>query len=130
MSYEELDRVRVIERVIEKRLTQVEAARILGLTTRQVRRLRRAHERDGARALASKQRGRPSNRRRPPHGAPPSRSARASSWPSSSGARRITTWPVRSRRSSPGCKAGASGASGPSSEGAASRAANPRAASS
>ena len=28
MSYEELDRVGVIERVIEKRLTQVEAARI------------------------------------------------------------------------------------------------------
>ena len=63
MSYEELDRVRVIERVIEKRLTQVEAARILGLTSRQVRRLRRAYERDGARALASKHRGRPSNRR-------------------------------------------------------------------
>ena len=63
MSYEELDRVRVIEGVIEKRLSQAEAARILGLTTRQVRRLRRAHERDGARALASKQRGRPSNRR-------------------------------------------------------------------
>ena len=35
MSYEELDRVRVIERVIEKRLTQAEAARILGLTSRQ-----------------------------------------------------------------------------------------------
>jgi transposase-like protein len=65
MTYEELDRVRIIERVIEKRLIQVEAARILGLTTRQVRRLRRAHERDGARALASKQRGRPSNRRLP-----------------------------------------------------------------
>jgi transposase len=63
MSYEELDRVRVIERVIEKRLRQVEAARILGLTSRQVRRLRRAYERDGARALASKHRGRPSNRR-------------------------------------------------------------------
>ena len=65
MSYEELDRVRVIERVIEKRLTQAEAARILGLTSRQVRRLRRAYERDGARALASKHRGRPSNRRLP-----------------------------------------------------------------
>ncbi len=63
MSYEELDRVRVIERVIEKRLTQVEAARILGLTGRQVRRLRRAYEREGAKALASKRRGRPSNRR-------------------------------------------------------------------
>jgi transposase len=55
--------VRVIERVIEKRLTQVEAARILGLTSRQVHRLRRAYEREGARALASKRRGRPSNRR-------------------------------------------------------------------
>ena len=63
MSYEELDRVRVIERVIEKRLTQCEAARILGLTRRQVRRLRRAYVRDGAVGLASKHRGRPSNRR-------------------------------------------------------------------
>ncbi len=37
MSYEELDRVGVIERVIEKRLTQREAAGMLGLTARQVR---------------------------------------------------------------------------------------------
>ncbi len=59
MSYEELDRVGVIE----KRLTQREAARMLGLTSRQVRRLRRAYEQDGARALASRHRGRPSNRR-------------------------------------------------------------------
>ncbi len=62
MSYEELDRVGVIERVIEKRLTQREAARMLGLTSRQVRRLRRAYGRDGPRALASKHRGQPSNR--------------------------------------------------------------------
>jgi transposase-like protein len=65
MSYEELDRVQVIERVIEKRLTQREAARVLGLTSRQVRRLRRAYERDGPGALASKHRGRRSNRRLP-----------------------------------------------------------------
>lgn len=65
MSYAELDRVRVIERVIERRLTQREAGRILGLTSRQVRRLRRGYERDGARALGSKHRGRPSNRRLP-----------------------------------------------------------------
>ncbi len=63
MSYEELDRVSVIERVIEKRLTQLEAAQILGLTSRQVRRLRRAYERDGPVGLASKHRGRPSHRR-------------------------------------------------------------------
>jgi hypothetical protein len=43
VSREELDRVNVIERVIEKRLTQLEAARMLGLTSRQVRRLRRAY---------------------------------------------------------------------------------------
>jgi hypothetical protein len=65
LSYEELDRVRVIERVIKKRLTQCEAARMLGLTSRQVRRLRRVYERDGPAALASKHRGRPSNRRLP-----------------------------------------------------------------
>jgi hypothetical protein len=53
MSYEELDRVGVIERVIEKRLTQHEAARVLGLTTRQVRRLCRVYERHGPGGLAS-----------------------------------------------------------------------------
>ncbi len=63
MSYEELDRVSVIERVIEKRLTQREAARMLGLTSRQVRRLRQVYGRDGPGGLASKHRGRPSNRR-------------------------------------------------------------------
>jgi transposase len=63
MSYEELDRASVIERVIERRLTQREAARMLGLTSRQVRRLCRAYERNGPGGLASKQRGRPSNRR-------------------------------------------------------------------
>jgi hypothetical protein len=63
MSYEELDRVSVIERVIQKRLTQIEASRMLGLTCRQVLRLRRAYERDGPSGLASKHRGRASNRR-------------------------------------------------------------------
>ena len=63
LSYEELDRVSVIERVIERRLTQCEAAKMLGLTSRQVRRLRRTYERAGPGGLASKHRGRPSNRR-------------------------------------------------------------------
>jgi hypothetical protein len=63
LSYEELDRVSVIERVIAKRLTQREAARMLGVTSRQVRRLRDADGVEGALGLASKHRGRPSNRR-------------------------------------------------------------------
>ena len=54
MSDEELDRVSVIERVIERRLTQREAARMLGVTSRQVRRLRRVYEQDGRSGLASK----------------------------------------------------------------------------
>ncbi len=57
MSYEELDRLGVIERVIEKRLTQREAARMLGLTSRQVRRLRCTYGRDGPGGLAGKHRG-------------------------------------------------------------------------
>ena len=65
LSYEELDRVSVIERVIERRLTQREAAKVLGLTSRQVRRLRRAYARAGPGGLASRHRGRPSNRRLP-----------------------------------------------------------------
>ena len=62
MSDEELDRVSVIERVIERRLTQGEAGRMLGVTSRQVRRLRRVYEQNGRGGLASQQRGRPSNR--------------------------------------------------------------------
>ena len=62
MSDEELDRVSVIERVIERRLTQGEAGRMLGVTSRQVRRLRRVYEQNGRGGLVSKQRGRPSNR--------------------------------------------------------------------
>jgi len=63
MRYEELDRVSVVRRVTRRRLTQREAARMLDLTSRHVRRLQRAYERDGPRGLASKHRGRPSNRR-------------------------------------------------------------------
>jgi hypothetical protein len=63
LSYEELDRVSVIERVLEHRLTQREAARMSSLTSRQVRRLCRAYGRAGPAGLASKHRGRPSNRR-------------------------------------------------------------------
>lgn len=63
MSTRELDRLRVLERVVDKTLSQRAAAEMLGLTTRQLRRLQRAYEAQGAHALASKRRGKPSNRR-------------------------------------------------------------------
>jgi len=65
MSREELDRFGVITRVQERRLTQAEAARMLGLGVRQVQRLCAAVREDGADGLVSRKRGRPSARQFP-----------------------------------------------------------------
>src|SRR5438067_217873 len=65
MSQRELSRLELIQRVGQKRLTQREAADLLGISARQVKRLCCAYRRGGARALASKRRGRPSNNHLP-----------------------------------------------------------------
>jgi len=65
MSHTELDRFGVITRVRERRLTQVEAARMLNLGVRQVQRLCVAVAQQGADDLVSRKRGRPSSRRLP-----------------------------------------------------------------
>lgn len=65
MSRREIDRLGVIRRVLEGRLSQKKAGELMGLCARQVRRLRRAHELHGPPGLASRKRGRPSNRRLP-----------------------------------------------------------------
>src|SRR6266404_4882453 len=65
MSVKELDRVQLMTRLAERRLTQRRAAELSGLTERHVRRLYRAFKRDGAAALVSRQRGRPSPRQLP-----------------------------------------------------------------
>ena len=58
----ERDRLQVMSQLAERRLTRRRAAALLGLSERQIRRLYRAFRRDGAKALASRHRGRPSNR--------------------------------------------------------------------
>src|SRR3989475_5790756 len=63
LTMEELDRLQIMTQLAERRLTRRRAAALLGLSERQVRRLDRALRRDGAQALASRHRGRPSNRR-------------------------------------------------------------------
>ena len=63
MSAKEVDRLEVIRRVLERRLKRVKAAQVLGVTTRQVRRLCDSYQREGAAALVSKRRGQPSNHR-------------------------------------------------------------------
>jgi transposase len=52
-----------MQRLEEKRLKQREAAEILGISERHVRRLLRNYRRDGERGLMSKRRGKPSNNR-------------------------------------------------------------------
>jgi hypothetical protein len=65
MSRKEIDRLEVVRRVLEKRLSQGKAAELIGLSTRQTRRLCSAYEQLGPAALASRKRGMPSNRRPP-----------------------------------------------------------------
>ncbi len=61
LSRKELDRVSVIQSTIKKRVRQYEAARQLGLSVRQIKRLARRYREAGATGLVSGHRGQPSN---------------------------------------------------------------------
>lgn len=63
MSKRELTRLEVMQRIKDKRLTQKEAAGMLGLSVRQVKRLFRAFKTQGAKGLVSARRGKESNNR-------------------------------------------------------------------
>lgn len=63
MSNRELTRLEVMQRLREKRLTQKEAARLLKISARQVKRLWQAYRKKGAKGLVSQRRGKPSNNR-------------------------------------------------------------------
>jgi transposase len=63
MSAKELSRLEVMQKLADKRMSQKEAAELLRLSVRQVKRLLRGYHRDGAKGLISKRRGRPSNNR-------------------------------------------------------------------
>lgn len=61
MSNHELTRLEIMQRLKEKRLTQKKAAQMLGVSTRQVKRLWRAYRKRGAKGLISAKRGKLSN---------------------------------------------------------------------
>jgi transposase len=63
MSQHERDVLKVIQQVVDGTLTQVEAARLLRRSARQVRRLQARLEAEGDQAVVHRLRGRPSNRR-------------------------------------------------------------------
>jgi len=61
----ELKRLHVIQRVLEQVINQVEAAEILSLSCRQIRRMVRRIRIEGERGIIHRSRGKPSNRRIP-----------------------------------------------------------------
>ena len=63
MSGKERERLRAVQELRKGHLRQAKAAAQLGLSVRQIKRLVRAHRTGGAKALVSKRRGAPSNRR-------------------------------------------------------------------
>jgi transposase len=63
MSNQEITRLEAMQRIKDKRLTQKEAARMLNLSVRQIKRLFRAYKARGAKGLVSARRGKPSNHR-------------------------------------------------------------------
>lgn len=65
MSQKELQRLPVLEAVLKKQTTQIEAATCLELSTRQIRRLQRRLKAQGPRGLVHSNRGRRSNRAKP-----------------------------------------------------------------
>jgi transposase len=63
MSQKELSRLEVIQRIKRKTLKQRQAAELLSISVRQVKRLCKAYQVSGAAGLISKRRGQPSNNR-------------------------------------------------------------------
>jgi hypothetical protein len=62
-SQEELKRLHVIRKVLERAIKQVRAAEILSLSSRQIRRLAKRVKGEGDRGIVHRSRGKPSNRR-------------------------------------------------------------------
>lgn len=66
MTAKDVLRSQVMAQMMEGKLDQASAASRLGVTVRQVKRLKRRLQDEGTQGLLSKKRGRPSNRRTPP----------------------------------------------------------------
>jgi transposase len=63
MSQQELQRVKILEKILDKKMKQREACKILSLSRRQIIRLLKKYRRQGVDGLLSQKRGKPSNNR-------------------------------------------------------------------
>ena len=61
MSHRELTRLEILERIEDRRLNQTQAATMLGMTPRQMRRLVRSYRAQGPEGLVSRKRGKIGN---------------------------------------------------------------------
>jgi transposase len=66
MSNTEITRLGIMQKLKDRRLNQKEAARMLGISARQVKRLYRAYKAQGVWGLVNQRRGKPSNNRLDP----------------------------------------------------------------
>jgi len=65
MSHKELCRVEIIQKLVERRFTEKDAATLLHISVRQIRRLKRAYNDHGPEGLITQKRGRPGNHKLP-----------------------------------------------------------------
>ena len=65
MTQKELKRLHIIKQVLEKKLKQIEAAEMLGLSSRQIRRIVKRIREEGEKGIIHRLRGQPSHRRLP-----------------------------------------------------------------
>lgn len=65
MSKQEITRLEILQRLIDRKITQVQAGEILHMGTRQIQRLVRTYRLQGVAGLISKKRGKPGNRALP-----------------------------------------------------------------
>ena len=65
MTMKELDRSTILNKIVDKRLKQVEVANLWGISSRQVKRLLKLYRQEGPAGLVSKKKGRFSNHRLP-----------------------------------------------------------------
>ena len=63
MSTKEINKLEVMQRLTRKELRQKEAAEMLGISIRQIKRILRTYRQEGAQGIVSKRRGRESNNR-------------------------------------------------------------------
>jgi len=63
MSTKEINRVPILDRLIAKEIKQKHAAKLLGVSTRQIRRMKKAYQESGVAGLVHQGRGKASNRK-------------------------------------------------------------------